>query len=147
MFEMYISYVIICNWKLMHSETNWHALVYGWQIRQRVIIRQVGPMCWLNYYLTLLQRKIISKDLDSSQEPTQWSLRHSIVEAEIGILLWLQHQPCGEVDMILHPVDYELSNGMWIIKTNPIVAEIWIAQIFARRKEGTACAATLTNVT
>ena len=24
-------------------------------------------------------------------------------EARIGIILWFQHQPCGEVDIILHP--------------------------------------------
>ena len=67
----------------------------------------------LKYYLTLLQRKIISKDLDSPREPTQWSLisKVSIGEAGIGILLWLQHQPSGEVDMKLHPVDYGLSNA------------------------------------
>ena len=61
------------------------------------------PTCWLQYYLILLQRKIISRNFDSLRKPIQWSLRRSIVEAEIGIILWLQHQPCGELDIILHP--------------------------------------------
>ena len=59
-------------------------------------------MCRLKYYLTLLQRKMISKKLDSSREPTQWVVKWSIDEAGIGIILWLQDQPFGEVDITLN---------------------------------------------
>ena len=76
-----------------------HALVYGWQICQRVIITQ-GQLL-----PTLLQGKIIPKDLDSSHELTPWSLKRSIGESGTATVLipWLQHQPCGEVDIMLHP--------------------------------------------
>ena len=65
-------------------------------------------MCKLNIISHFY--KILPKDLDSSPEPTQWSLRRSIGEAGIGIILWLQHQPCGEVDVILHLC------GLWAFK-------------------------------
>ena len=106
----------------------WHAFVCGWQICQRVIITQD---------VSSVQVKILSHTSTEKDnfkefrfrfvgEPTHWSLRRSIGEAGIGIILWLQHQPCGEVDIILHPIDYELSNATWIIKTNRIVASHWV---------------------
>ena len=101
----FVSYVIICNWNLRHNMRqtgDMHRCMDG-RLAKGQLLPKMGPMCWLGYYLTLLQRNIISKDLDSSHEPNQWSPRRSIDEARIRIILRLQHQPCGEMDMILRP--------------------------------------------
>ena len=120
----------------------WHALVYGWQICQRVIITQDGSNVQVEI-LSHTSTKIISKDLYSSREPTQWSLRRSIGEARIGIILCLQHQPCGEVDIILPPC------GLWSFKCNmdfqnqsnyqnqSNCCRDMNSTMFSRRKEGT----------
>ena len=76
---------------------------------------------------------MISKELDSSRELTQWSLRCSFGETGIGIILWLQHQPCGEVDIILHPCGLRAFKCRMIITANRIIKANRIAPWISRR--------------
>ena len=71
------SSVRACNWNLMHNVRQTGAM--HWCMDEKFAkgqsLPKKGPMCKSKYDHTLLQRKIISKDLDSSREPTQWSRR------------------------------------------------------------------------
>ena len=51
--------------------------------------------------VTLLQSKIILKDLDAC-ESIQWSRKLSIGKDGIGIIFWPHDYLCGEVDTMLH---------------------------------------------